>query len=382
MWRRGTRILAGALLIGVLGTISAGRRAQAAAPPASDTNVATSDSGTAPPLQLLTVGVLPFQSRDEQRARELTDIVTADLSTRPEIKLVERSRLDQVMTELGLSKAGVADPETAQKVGFLAGANVLVWGRLFLIDKQAMVVARVVGVETGRVFVEQVRGADTEDLLPMVDELAHKVSERIMKERAALVAPDVRDDLQANLNALAESLKGKRLPKVAVTVSEDHLGGLSFDPAAEIELAYWLTHADFPVVDISSQRLQMRQWAKEYYVATTSGVPPLLPEDVGVLLVGSALSEPAGQYGPLHTCRYRVEVRAIDRVSGDVIAVARRTGTQADASPVLAGKSGIQRATAGIAYEIIPKLAGYVPKARPADPARAPAETPRGPDAE
>jgi hypothetical protein len=94
----------------------------------------------------LTVGVLPFQSRDEQRAREVTDIVTADLSMNTAIKLVERSRMDQVLGELGLSKAGVGDPETAQKVGFLAGANVLVWGRLFLIDKQAMVVARVAGV--------------------------------------------------------------------------------------------------------------------------------------------------------------------------------------------------------------------------------------------
>ncbi len=365
MLKRVMLIVTCALLMSVLGATCA----QAAAPPASDRSVATSDSDAAPSLHILTVGVLPFQSRDEQRARELTDIVTADLSMRAEVKLVERSRLDQVMTELGLSKTGVGDPETAQKVGFLAGANVLVWGRLFLIDKQAMVIARVVGVETGRVFAEQVRGADTEDLLPMVDELARKVGERITKERAALVAPDVRDDLQANLNALAETLKGKRMPKVAVVVSEEHLGGPSFDPAAEIELMYWLTHSNLPVVDLSSQRLQMRQWAKEYYLTTTSEVPPLLPEDVGVLLVGDALSEPAGQYGPLHTCRYRVEVRAIDRVSGDVIAVARRTGTQADASPVLAGKSGIQRAAAGIAYEIIPKLAGYVPKARPARPA-------------
>lgn len=44
----------------------------------------------------------------------------------PAIKFLERSRMDQVLGELGLSKAGVGDPETAQKVGFLAGANVLV----------------------------------------------------------------------------------------------------------------------------------------------------------------------------------------------------------------------------------------------------------------
>jgi TolB-like protein len=348
----------------------------AAPPPPSDTSVATTEAPAAPTTQLLTVGVLPFQSRDEQRSRELTDIMTADLSTNAALRLVERSRLDQVTGELGLSKTGVGDQETAQKVGFLAGANVLVWGRLFLIDKQAMLVARVVGVETGRVFAEQVRGADTQDLLPMVDELARKVGARILKERAALVAPDVRDDLQANLNALAETLKGKSLPKVAVLVGEQHLGAASFDPAAETELLYWLTHSKLPVVDLSSQPQQMRQWAKEYHTSSTFEVPQLVPEDVAVLLVGDALSEPAGDYGPLHTCRYRVEVRAVDRATGDVIVVARRTGTYVDASPVLAGKSAIQHAAAGIAYEIIPKLAGYVPKTRPTPPAEpAPAPT-------
>ncbi|MBN1460781.1 MAG: hypothetical protein JXA57_14710 [Armatimonadetes bacterium] len=343
--------------------------AQAAnAPSPSEVNATTSATGAAPPTSILTVGVAPFQSRDEQRARELTDVVTADLSMDARIKLVERSRLDQVMGELGLSKAGVADADTAQKVGFLAGADVLIWGRLFLIDKQAMIVGRVVGVETGRVFAEQVRGSDTEDLLPMIDELARKMADRIASEQAALVAPDVRDDMQANLNALTETLKGKGRPKTAVLIGEEHLGEVSFDPAAETEIMYWLQKLSFPLVDLATQRLQTRQWAKEYYETTSYYVPQLVPEDVGVLVLGEALSEPAGQYGQLYAVRYRVEVRALDRNTGDVIAVARRSGTYADASPVLAGKNGIEKAAAGIAYEIIPQLAGYVPKA----PARQP----------
>jgi hypothetical protein len=359
-----------ALFAAMLGTCCVFGPAQAAAaPPPSEVNATTSPAGDAPPTSVLTVGVAPFQSRDAQRAREVTDIVTADLSMDPRIRLVERSRVDQVLSELGLSKAGVANADTAQKVGYLAGANVLVWGRLFLIDKQAMMVGRVVGVETGRVFAEQVRGSDTEDLLPMVDALAEKIANRITSERAALVAPDVRDDMQANLNALAESLKGKNRPKAAVMMPEEHLGAVSFDPAGETEILYWLAKLNFPVVDMSSQRLQMRQWAKEYYQATSWDIPRLIPEDVGVLVIGEAVSEPAGQYGPLYATRYRVEVRALDRNTGDIIAVARRSGTYADASPVLSGKNGIEKAAAGIAYEIIPKLAGYVPKAPPRRPA-------------
>lgn len=366
-----------AAITAVLQPPNAAAAAGAAAP--AGTSVARSETAAPTATHILTVGVLPFQSRDEQRAREVTDIVTADLSMNPAIRLVERSRLDQVLGEMGLSKAGVSDAGTAQRVGFLAGANVLVWGRLFLIDKQAMLVGRVVGVETGRVFAEQVRGADTLDLLPLVDELARKVANCIVRERSALLAPDVSDDLQANLNALAETLRGKALPKVAVAVSEQHLGAEAFDPAAETELIYWLTHVKAPVVDLSSQRLQMRQWAKDYYLQTSFEVPQLIPEDVGVLIIGEALSEPAGVFGPLYASRYRIEVRAVDRVSGDVVAISRRTGSYADASPVLAGKSGIQRAAAGIAYELIPKLVGYVPRTRATQPAADADEEPAAP---
>jgi hypothetical protein len=69
----------------------------------------------------------------------------------------------------------------------------------------------------------------------------------------------------------------------------------------------------------------------------------------------------------------------VDRSTGDVVAIARRTGTYADAAPVSAGKNGIQRAAAGIAYEIIPKIADYVPKTRSAPRA---VDDPTGPETE
>ena len=330
--------------------------------PAAGTSVSQSLVVAPAASDILTVGVLPFEARDKELARDVTEIVTAGLSMNPRLRLTERSRMDEVLRELGLSKAGVADPQTAQKVGYLAGAEVLVWGRLFLIDSQVMVTARAVGVETGRVFVEQVRGAQSDDLVPLIDLVARKVQERIITERRALLAPEVRDDLQANLNQLAEKLKGKRPPKVVIVVNEEHLGGVDFDPAAETELMYWFAHCNVPVVDVSSLRVRMRQWAKDYYPETSRDLPHLIPEDVGVLVVGEAFSEPAGTYGPLNAARYRVEVRAMDRSTRDLIVVARRTGTYADSAMVSAGKNGLQRAAASIAYEIIPKIADYVPR--------------------
>ena len=44
--------------------------------------------------------------------------------------------------------------DTAAKVGHLTGAKVLVTGRVFLVDKERMIVAKIIGTETSRVFGE------------------------------------------------------------------------------------------------------------------------------------------------------------------------------------------------------------------------------------
>jgi TolB-like protein len=337
-------------------------------PAAAGAAVPASPPAAASAFDVLTVGILPFQARDEQLARDMTELFAAHLSAVPQLTLVERSRLDQVLQELGLSKVGVADPQTAQQVGYLASAEVLLWGRLFLIDSQIMVTVRVVGVETGRVFVEHVRGSQTDQLVPLLDQLARKVQQRILSERSALVAPDVRDDLQANLNQLAARLQGKPLPKVAILIDEHHLGGVAFDPTAETELMFWFTRCTIPVFDISSSRRQLSGWARERPLEGPWNVPSVIPEDVTVIVLGEAFSEPVGTFGPLKTARCRVEARALDRTTGAVIAVARRTGTYADAAMVSAAKNAIQRAAAGIAYEIIPNVAAHVSAGRSANP--------------
>jgi TolB-like protein len=342
--------------------------------PPAGASVAESTALAPSPIDILTVAVLQLQARDEQLARDVTEILAADLSRDPRLALVERARVEEVLEEQGYGKAGIVDAATASDVGYLVGAEVLVWGRVFMIDHQVMIIGRVVGVETGRVFVEQARGEATDDIVPLVDELADRIAGRIGSERSALLAPNVSDDMQANLNELAAQLEGRELPKTVISVSEGHIGDHFLDPAAEIELMYWFSHCGFPLIDISETRKQLREWAKSYYLRTSWELPHLIPEDVAVLLVGEAFSEPAGRYGPLCAVRYRVEVRALDRATGHVIAVARRTGTYADATMVAAGKTGIQRAAAGIAYELIPAVVGHAPAGPPTEVSSEPVE--------
>lgn len=330
--------------------------AQAASP--ADNSVAISLPVAPPAAEPLTVGVLPFEAPDEKLGEQISGVVAADLSRGNRVSLVERTHLGEALAELGLSI--VSDPKTAQDVGFLAGAKVLVWGQVFVINRQMLAIGRVVGVETGRVFIEQVRGSVDDDLVPLIDELAARLMRRIIAERAALIAPENKTGIEATLLDLAEMLRGTPLPKVAVLVQ----GGLSGSPSAsatQAEFMLWLARCGVRVIDLSNH--------------IGEPISTSLSQGPALLLLAEAFGEPAGSRGPLQLARYRLQARVIDRSSGEVIAVARRTGTSLEVTLQSAYTDGLRRAAAGIVSELLPKLAEYEPEAPPAGVPFSPAAT-------
>ncbi len=77
-----------------------------------------------------TLAVLPFESADttlDDFAAGFAELITADLGKFPQLRLLERVRLDDVLREQGLDSARV-DPATAVRVGRLIAAQQLVRG--------------------------------------------------------------------------------------------------------------------------------------------------------------------------------------------------------------------------------------------------------------
>ena len=108
----------------------------------------------------------------------------------------------------------------------------------------------------------------------------------------------------------------------------------TFDPAAETEMSALAKASGFELID---------------------------PEDgtegkADVLIKGEAFSEFAGRVGPLVSVRARVEIKAVDRRSGKVLAVDRQTVRAVDLSEQIAGKTALQEAAADIAGRLLPKL--------------------------
>src|SRR2546429_7032740 len=204
--------------------------------------------------QVLSVAVFDFESKDEgvrDLGPKVATLLNANLSADPRIITVERAELEKVLGEQELGLSGTVSPDTAAKVGHLTGAKVLVTGRVFKADKETVLVAKIIGTETSRVYGEMVKSAAK--LLPdLTTELAKKIAHTLTNKADTLVAEvKTRDD---RTGTIKKNLKAAKLPVVSVKIPERHFGGPTIDPAAETELGLILGRCGFPVVGDKSHR--------------------------------------------------------------------------------------------------------------------------------
>lgn len=100
----------------------------------------------------------------------LAQMLVTDLGT--SVRVVERSRLQEVLDELKLAGTKAIDKATAARVGKLLGARYLVMGGFFEVAGQFRADARVVEVETGRVVKSLGASGKRDDIMAIESRLA------------------------------------------------------------------------------------------------------------------------------------------------------------------------------------------------------------------
>jgi len=147
------------------------------------------------PSEKITVGVLYFERHSNLEELEpyragLTDMFISGLQQIPQLQLVERSRLDEIMGELGLTEVGVIDPETAQKIGRLMGAQALYYGGFTTFGKTIRLDGRLVRVETGEVESASQYTCEIDDkkIFQMVGKVSKVIADKINVKHKELVA--------------------------------------------------------------------------------------------------------------------------------------------------------------------------------------------------
>jgi TolB-like protein len=91
------------------------------------------------------------QAELEPLRKGLADMLITDLGNVSSLQLVERDKLNQVLSELKLSQSKFIDPRTAQKLGQGLAAELIMTGSYAIAGETLRVDVRIVEVKTGRV---------------------------------------------------------------------------------------------------------------------------------------------------------------------------------------------------------------------------------------
>jgi TolB-like protein len=285
---------------------------------------------------VVAAALFPFEERGagvKDLGAKVTDLLFAKLAARPELFLVDRADLKKTLAEQELNLSGAVRADQATKVGQLTGAKLLVSGSVFQVDKKTHVVARVIGTETSRMTAAAVEGKSSDELGPLVDQLADKLAETIAKQTDVLVAKPVL--AKDRIAAVKQQLKQAARPSVWVRVTERHVGAAVPDPAAQTEILRFCKETGFEIIDVEEG---------------SKG-------KADVFITGEGISETAARTGGLISVRARVELKAVDRTSGKVLAADRQTVVVVDLAEQIAGKSALEEAAAILAERILPQLA-------------------------
>lgn len=291
----------------------------------------------------ISVGVLDFDATEsgiDKLGPKIANMITAYLSTNQGLKMVERAEINKVLGELCLSKTGIVDEKEAVQIGHVVGAEILVTGRAFLIDDELVIVSKIIGTETTRVFGNVVKGPLSDKPTTLIEEIATRITKTIEDQKNELL-PTLQPEKDI-IAILRKKVQGKKLPRVSVDIQEKHIGERDIDSPAEKEMVFILRKCGFEVIRDTENPPGSKARSR--------------PKEADILLVGEAFSELGARTGSLISIKAWVEIRAVDTSNNRVLASSRKTATAVDLSERIAARTALQNATIDTASNLIPEM--------------------------
>jgi TolB-like protein len=107
----------------------------------------------------------------------IQDLLITDLASSTKVRLVDRSRIAELLQEQNLVRTGQVDPQTAVRLGRILGAQYAITGG-FMADKlgNAVMTSHTVDIETSQIANPERISGKADDVLGMIAQLSSKLS--------------------------------------------------------------------------------------------------------------------------------------------------------------------------------------------------------------
>ena len=290
-------------------------------------------AGAVPP-EVLTVAVYDFtDSAGDGRGcgGKVTTLVTAGLTLETNIVMLGRGQLSKALTEQAFGISGLVSSEAAAKIGQLTGAKVLVAGQVIKTeDSRLVIVATIVGTETGRLFTARVEGGP-EELMNLTADLSRKIAQTIGAQVANLLA-STGESRAERVDRIVKDIRGTKRPVVSIAIYLDS-DKAHRSATAEGELGALLLRAGFTLVDVNSERK---------------------PD---VEITGIESISPGPRRGGLYTFQAVLDLKAQERQTGAIIALDHQEGSATDMARGGANRAAQANAVDELAVRVLPLLA-------------------------
>lgn len=302
----------------------------------------------------IAVALAPVDGASE--AGVMSQIMQAELSQSTTLMLVEREQIDKALREMKMDAQGLLNPDTAQKLGSIIGARYFCGSSVSSTGGKSLAIVKVVDVETTLTKLAYAQ-------LPTKDD-AIEAGKALAKQVEGLVAQFEKDRVGRVETVLAKAkpipADWKR-PTVMVIIPEMHVRQPQLiDPAGETELVKRLLADKFKVVDSEYVRMmKSSQSAEKVFSSLKTCAQYAASKKVDLLLYGEAVSERGASVGDFTGCRGRVELKAINVKTDEILVSDSAEGGASDLAESVAGKKAIQQAANRLAdsflYSVVEK---------------------------
>ncbi len=136
----------------------------------------------------LRIAIMDFQnlsniSNLDYLEKAIPEILITDLSLSKKIKIVERTRLEEILKEMQLTLSGAVDQERIVEVGKIAGAKAILLGSIIKAGEIFRIDSRLIDASTGEVILAEKKEWSSEsDVIAAVDLLAEQIIKSLTGE--------------------------------------------------------------------------------------------------------------------------------------------------------------------------------------------------------